>query len=55
LPFANEEAILLADRTLFAAPSGMRLPRYSAGTTLVIEYEILEGRNVLATVPKIRA
>jgi hypothetical protein len=32
----------------------MRLPHYPAGTSLVIEYEILEGRNVLAHVPEVR-
>jgi hypothetical protein len=48
--FANEETLLMADRTLFVAPAGMCLPH----TTLVIEYEIIEGRNVLAQVPKVR-
>jgi hypothetical protein len=52
--FANGENILMVDRTLFLAPAGMRLPRYPAGATLVVEYEILEGRNVLARVPEIR-
>jgi hypothetical protein len=48
--FANEETLLMADRTLFVAPAGMCLPH----TTLVIEYEIIEWRNVLAQVPKVR-
>jgi hypothetical protein len=52
--FANEETLLMADRTLFVAPAGMCLPHYPAGTTLVIEYEIIEGRNALAQVPKVR-
>jgi hypothetical protein len=52
--YANEETILLTDRTLFLAPAGMRLPHYPAGTSLVIEYEIFEGRNVLAHVPEVR-
>ena len=52
--FANEETILLTDGTLFCVPAGMRLPHYPSGATLVIEYEIVEGRNVLATVPAIR-
>jgi hypothetical protein len=32
----------------------MRLPHYPAGMTLVIEYEITEGRNVLADVQEVR-
>jgi hypothetical protein len=52
--FANEESILLTDRTLFLVPVKMRLPHYRAGTSLVIEYEIVEGRNILAHVPKVR-
>lgn len=52
--FANEETILISDGTLFLIPAGMRLPHYSGGTTLVSEYEILTGRNVLAHVPEIR-
>jgi hypothetical protein len=52
--FADEETILMADGTLFLAPAGMRLPHCRAGATLVIEYEILKGRNVLAHVPEIR-
>jgi len=51
--FANEETILISDGTLFLVPAGMRLPHFPAGTTLVIEYEILKGRNVLAHVPEI--
>ncbi len=51
---ANEETILMSDRTLFCVPAGMRLPHYPAGVTLVVEYEILEGRNVLAHVPNVR-
>jgi hypothetical protein len=43
--FANEATIMLTDRTLFVAPAGMRLPNYPASTTLVIEYEILEGQR----------
>jgi hypothetical protein len=55
--YANEETILLTDRTLFLAPAGMRLSHYPAGTSLVIEYEILEieGQNVLKHMPEIRA
>ena len=52
--FSNADTILMADRTLFLTPAGMRLPHYPSGATLVIEYEIVEGRNVLATVPAIR-
>jgi hypothetical protein len=52
--FANEASIMLTDRTLFVAPAGMRLPHHPAGTTLVMEYETLEGRNVLTAVPTIR-
>jgi hypothetical protein len=52
--FANEESILMADRTLFLVPAQMRLPHYRAGTSLVIEYEIVEGRNILAHVPEVR-
>ena len=51
--FANEDTILISDGTLFLIPAGMRLLTI-AGTTLVIEYEILKGRNVLAHVPEIR-
>jgi hypothetical protein len=52
--FANEETILLTDRTLFVAPAGMHLPVIPSGSTVVIEYEIVEGRNILTTVPTIR-
>jgi len=52
--FANEETLLMADRTLFMAPAGMRLPVYPTGSTVVIQYEILDGRNVLTHVPEIR-
>ena len=52
--FANEETLLLTDRTLFVVPVGMHLPRFPVGTTVVIEYEIVEGRNVLAHVPRVR-
>jgi hypothetical protein len=52
--FANEDTLLMADRMMFVARAGMRLPQYPAGTTLVIEYEIVEGRNVLAHVPTVR-
>ena len=52
--FADEESILLADRTLFLVPAGMHLPHYRAGISLVIEYEIVEGRNILAHVPEVR-
>jgi hypothetical protein len=38
--FANEDTILISDGTLFLIPAGMRLLTI-AGTTLVIEYEIL--------------
>jgi hypothetical protein len=51
--FANEDTILISDGTLFLIPAGMRLLTI-AGTTLVIEYEILKGRNVLAHVPEVR-
>jgi hypothetical protein len=52
--FASQDAILLTDRTLFVAPAAMHLPVYPAGTTVVIEYEIVEGRNVLTSRPTIR-
>ncbi len=52
--FANEESILLTDRTLFEVPAGMRLPHYHAGTSLVIEYEPVDGRNVLTHLPEVR-
>jgi hypothetical protein len=34
---ANEDTLLMADRTMFVAPVGMRLPSYPAGMMLVIE------------------
>ena len=52
--FASEDTILLTDRTLFVAPAGMRLSVYPTGSTVVIEYEIVEGRNVLTSMPTIR-
>jgi len=53
--FANEETLLLTDRTLFVVPAGMHLPVFPAGSSIVIEYEIVEGQNVLTHVPAIRA
>ena len=44
----------MTDRTLFCVPPGMRLPHYAAGATLAVEYEVREGRNVLAHVPTVR-
>jgi len=52
--YANEETILLTDGTLFVAPAGMHLPPFGNGTTLVIEYEVIEGLNVLTHVPELR-
>ena len=52
--FANEDTLLLTDRTLFVVPAGMHLPVFHAGTTLVVEYETLDGRNVLTNVPGVR-
>ena len=52
--YANDQTILLTDRTLFAAPAGMHLPTFRPGATLVIEYERLEGCNVLTHVPGVR-
>ena len=52
--YSNEQTILLTDRTLFEAPAGMHLPHFRAGVTLVIEYEPVEGRNVLTHVPGVR-
>jgi hypothetical protein len=49
--YANDKTILLTDRTLFEAPVGMHLPHFRTGVTLVIEYKIVEGRNVLTHVP----
>ena len=51
---ANEETVLLTDRTRFVVPAGMHLPPFLPGTTLVIEYEMIEGRNVLTHVPEPR-
>ena len=50
----NEETLLLTDGTLFAATTGMHLPAFPAETVVVIEYEIIEGRNVLTHVPAVR-
>jgi hypothetical protein len=50
-----KEMLLLTDRTLFVVPAGMHLPVFPAGSTIVVEYEIVEGRNVLTHVPAIRA
>ncbi len=52
--FANEDTLLLTDGTLFVAPAGMHLPVFPAGSVLVIEYKIIEGRNVLTHVPEPR-
>ncbi len=52
--YANKEMILLSDGTVFAAPVWMRLLHFPAGTSMVIEYEIVEGRNVLTAVPQVR-
>ena len=52
---ANVDSILLTDRTYFEAPPGMSLPALKAGSTVVVEYDIVEGRNVLATLPGVRA
>ena len=52
--YADEETILLSDGTVFAAPVGMRLPHVPAGRSLVIEYDVVEGRNLLMTVPQVR-
>ncbi|HET9924686.1 MAG TPA: hypothetical protein VFS98_11265 [Methylomirabilota bacterium] len=52
--YADEETILLTDGTSFVAPAWMHLPAFHPSTTLVIEYEILEGRNVLIRVPEPR-
>ena len=53
--FANEETLLLTDRTLFVVPAGMHLPVFPPGSSIVVEYEIVEGQNVLTHVPAIRA
>jgi len=52
--FVNEETLLLTDGTLFVASAGIHLPAFPAGTVVVIEYEIVEGRNVLTHVPEVR-
>ena len=52
--FANEDTLLLSDRTMFMTPAGMHLPDLPAGRTVIVEYEILDGRNVLTNVPAIR-
>jgi len=52
--FANGDSILLTDRTLFVAPARMRLPVFPVGARVVVEYQIIDGRNVLTTVPGIR-
>jgi hypothetical protein len=53
--FASEGTILLTDRTLFVAPTWMHLPLLPAGATVVVEYDVVEGRKVLTNVPRIRA
>jgi hypothetical protein len=53
--FANDDTLLLTDRTMFVAPTGMRLPFLPAGTQVVVEYEVRDGRNVLIRAPAIRA
>jgi hypothetical protein len=52
--FANSDYLLLTDRTLFEAPNGMSLPRFVAGSTVVVEYETVNGRNFLTHVPGLR-
>ena len=52
--YANDRTILLTDRTLFLAPVGMHLPPFRPGATLVLEYERLEGCNVLTHMPEVR-
>ena len=52
--FANEDSILLTDRTLIVAPAGMHLPVFAVGSTVVVEYDILDGHNVLMHVPEVR-
>ncbi len=52
---ANADSILLTDRTYFEAPPGMSLPAFKAGSTVVVEYDVIEGRNVLAGLPGVRA
>ena len=53
--FANADFLLLTDRTLFEAPDGMVLPAFAAGSTVVVEYDIVDGRNILTHVPGVRA
>jgi len=53
--FANEDTLLLTDRTMFAAPAGMVLPPLPPGSTVVVEYEVRDGQNILASVPAIRS
>ena len=52
--YANDETILLSDGTVFAGPAWMRLPHFPVGTSLVIEYEVVEGRNILVALPQVR-
>ncbi len=52
--FANDDTLLLTDRTLFVAPPRMHLPAFHAGSTVVVEYETRDGRNVLTHVPAVR-
>ena len=52
--FANADYLLLTDRTLFTVPEGMSLPAFVPGSTVVVEYDIVDGRNVLAHVPGVR-
>ena len=52
--YANSETILLMDRTVFETPVWMHLPHYRVGAVLVIEYDVVEGRNVLTAVPQVR-
>jgi len=52
--YANSETILLMDRSVFETPVWMHLPHYRVGAVLVIEYDVIEGRNVLTAVPQVR-
>ena len=52
--YANADTLLLTDRTMFITPARMHLPDLPAGRTVIVEYEILDGRNVLTNVPAIR-
>jgi hypothetical protein len=45
--FANEDTLLLTDRTVFVVPTGMRLPVFRAGIALVVEYEVPRGAQRL--------